>query len=62
MDDGTRIMRVLGLLAMLAPLLLSRVPAFRRHARPVGLAMTVLYIGFGIAFVVWYLLIRQAPG
>ncbi len=62
MDDATRLMRVLAVLAMAAPLLLSRLPMLRRHARPVGLTLALLYLGFGIGFVVWYTLIRPAPG
>ncbi len=51
-------MRLIGGLAIATPLLLSRIPGLRPHARRAGLALAVLYIGFGIVFVLWYVLIR----
>ncbi len=62
MDDATRIMRILGVAAMMAPFLLARIPALRPHARRIGLAALIAYVGFGLGFVVWTLLIRPGSG
>lgn len=60
MDDATQWMRLLGALALVVPFIMSRIPQTRPHARRVGLCAAVLYIGFAVAFVAWYLLIRPA--
>jgi hypothetical protein len=57
-EDASQWMRLIGGLALLAPFALSRMPMFRAHARRIGLAATILYIAFGIGFVLWYTLIR----
>ncbi len=61
MDQASQWMRLIGGLALLTPFVLSRIPALRQHTRVVGLALAVLYIGFGIAFILWYTLVRVPP-
>jgi len=58
MDDATRWMQILGGLAIAAPMLLGRIPGTRRYARLVGRAAAMLYLAFGIGFVLWWWLIR----
>lgn len=58
MDDAAQLMRLLGVLAIFGPFILSRIPIVRRHARTVGLIAAVVYILFGTGFVIWYTLIR----
>ncbi len=62
MDEATRIMRVLGVMAMMAPFLLTQIPALRPHGRRIALVAAIAYVGFGLGFVAWYLLIRQGSG
>ena len=62
MDEASQVMRLLGGLCLLAPFALGRIPSLRPYARRIGAAILILYIGFGIGFVIWYVLIRTPPG
>jgi hypothetical protein len=51
--------RIIGSLALVSPFLLNRIPALRPYAGIVAKAAAALYLLFGLAFVLWWLLIRQ---
>jgi hypothetical protein len=57
-EDATQWMRILGGLAVVAPMLLGRIPAARRYARPIARIAAVLYLLVGIGFVLWWVFIR----
>ena len=60
MDEVTQWMRILGGLAMVAPILLSRIAGLRPYGRQVGLVAAGLYLATFAGFLLWWWLIRPS--
>jgi len=46
-------LQVVGLFTITLALAVPRIAALRRHARGIGLTVTVLYLLFGFGYVIW---------